>query len=61
MDTVFCNLKLLKWLTGDPLFPTRLTEQRTQQSHKVGQEEEDFSSNAYTDQSFIKKWIGGGE
>jgi hypothetical protein len=42
--TGFCNLSSLKWLTGEPLTPTRLEDQRTRQSHKVAREEEGLSS-----------------
>jgi hypothetical protein len=45
MDTVFSNLNSLEWLTEKPLTPTRLHEQRSNQSHKVGREEEGMSSN----------------
>ncbi len=45
MGAGFCNLRSLKWLTGEPLAPTRLKEHRTRQSHKVGREEEGLSSN----------------
>ena len=39
------NLNSLEWLTGKPLTRTRLHEQRSNQSHKVGREEEGMSSN----------------
>ncbi len=45
MGAGFCNLTSLGWLTGNPLTPTRLCEQRSNQSHKVGREEEGLSSN----------------
>ena len=45
MGAGFCNLSSLKWLAEEPLTPTRLHEQRTRQSHKVGREEEGLSSN----------------
>ena len=45
MGVVFCNLSSLEWLTEKPLTPDRLHEQRTKQSHKVGREGEDLSSN----------------
>jgi hypothetical protein len=45
MGTGFCNLNSLEWLTEQPLTPTRLHEQRSNQSHKVGWEEEGMSSN----------------
>jgi hypothetical protein len=41
----FCNLRSLKWVTGESIAPTRLKDQRTRQSHKVGREEEGLSSN----------------
>ena len=36
MGAGFCNLNSLKWLTEEPLTPTRMHEQRSKQSHKVG-------------------------
>ncbi len=45
MGAGFCNLNSLEWLTEQPLTPTRLHEQRSNQSHKVGREEEGMSSN----------------
>ena len=45
MGAGFCNLNSLKWVTEEPLTPTRLQEQRSKQSHKVGREEEGMSSN----------------
>ena len=45
MGAGFCNLNSLEWLTGKPLTRTRLHEQRSNQSHKVGREEEGMSSN----------------
>jgi hypothetical protein len=45
MGAGFCNLRTLKWLTGEPLTSTRLNDQRKRQSHKVGREEEGLSSN----------------
>jgi hypothetical protein len=45
MVSGFYNLNSLKWLTEKPLTPTRLYEQRSNQSHKVGREEEGMSSN----------------
>ncbi len=45
MDTGFCNLNSLEWITEKPLTPTRLCEQRLNQSHKVGREEEGLNSN----------------
>ncbi len=45
MVTGFCNLNSLEWLTEKPLTPTRLYEQRSNQSHKVGREEEGMNSN----------------
>jgi ribonuclease HI len=45
MGAGFCNLDSLKWLTEKPLTPTRLQEQRSKQSHKVGREEKGMSSN----------------
>ena len=45
MDAGFCNLNSLKWLTEEPLTPTRMHEQRSKQSHRVGREEEGMSSN----------------
>ena len=36
MGAGFCNLELVKCLTGEPLTPTHLKDQRTRQSHKVG-------------------------
>ena len=45
MGAGFCNLHSLKWVTEEPLTPTRLQEQRSKQSHKVGREEEGMSSN----------------
>jgi hypothetical protein len=45
MVTGFCNLRSLKWLREQSLTPTRLKDQRTRQSHKVGCEEEGLSSN----------------
>jgi hypothetical protein len=45
MDAGFCNLNSLKWLTEEPLTPTRMHEQRSKQSHKVGREEEGLISN----------------
>ena len=45
MGVGVCNLNSLNWLTEKPLTPTRLCEQRSNQSHKVGREEEGLSSN----------------
>ncbi len=45
MGADFCNLKSLEWLTEKPLTPPWLHEQRSNQSHKVGREEEGMSSN----------------
>ena len=45
MGTGFCNIRSLKWLVGESLTPTRLENQRTKQSYKVGREEEGMSSN----------------
>ena len=45
MGAGFCNLNSLKWLTEEPLTPTRMHEQRSKQSHRVGREEEGMSSN----------------
>ena len=45
MGAGFCHLTSLGWLTENPLTPTRLCEQRSNQSHKVGREEEGLSSN----------------
>jgi ribonuclease HI len=45
MGAGFCNLNSLEWLTEKPLTPSRLQEQRSNQSHKVGREEEGMSSN----------------
>ncbi len=45
MGVGFCNLNSLKWLTEEPLTRTCLCDQRTNQSHKVGREEEGLSSN----------------
>ncbi len=45
MGAGFCNLNSLEWLTEKPLAPSRLQEQRSNQSHKVGREEEGMSSN----------------
>ena len=45
MGAGFCNLSSLKWIAEESLTPTHLHEQRTKQSHKVGREEEDLSSN----------------
>jgi hypothetical protein len=45
MGPGFCNLNSLKWLTEEPFTPTRMHEQRSKQSHKVGREEEGMSSN----------------
>jgi ribonuclease HI len=45
MGAGFCNLNSLEWLTEKPLTPTRLCEQRSNQSHRVGREEEGLSSN----------------
>ncbi len=45
MGVGFSSLNSLKWLTEKPLTPTRLHEQRSNQSHKVGREEEGMSSN----------------
>jgi ribonuclease HI len=45
MGADVCNLNSLECLTEKPLTPTRLYEQRSNQSHKVGREEEGMSSN----------------
>jgi hypothetical protein len=45
MGAGFCNLDSLKCLTEEPLTPTKMHEQRSKQSHKVGREEEGMSSN----------------
>ncbi len=45
MGAGFCNLNSLEWLTEKSLTPSRLQEQRSNQSHKVGREEEGMSSN----------------
>ncbi len=45
MGADFFNLNSLEWLTEKPLTPPRLHEQRSNQSHKVGREEEGMSSN----------------
>ncbi len=45
MGAGFCNLNSLKWLTEEPLTPTRMHEQRSKQSHRVGREEEGMRSN----------------
>ncbi len=45
MGAGFCNLNSLEWLTEKPLTPTRLCEQRSNQSHRVGREEEGLTSN----------------
>ncbi len=45
MGAGFSNLNSLKWLTEESLTPTRMHEQRSKQSHKVGREEEGMSSN----------------
>ncbi len=45
MGAGFCNLNSLEWLTEKPLTPPRLHEQRSNQSYKVGREEEGMSSN----------------
>ena len=47
MGAGFCNLNSLEWLTiltEKQLTPTRLYEQRSKQSHKVGREEEGMDS-----------------
>jgi ribonuclease HI len=45
MGVGFYNLNSLEWLTEKSLTPTRLHEQRSNQSNKVGREEEGMSSN----------------
>jgi hypothetical protein len=45
MGAGFCYLNPLEWLTGKPLTRTRVHEERSNQSHKVGREEEGMSSN----------------
>jgi hypothetical protein len=45
MGAGFCNLNSLKWLAEEQLTPTRIHEQRSKQSHRVGREEEGMSSN----------------
>jgi ribonuclease HI len=45
MGAGFCNLNSLEWVTEMPLTPSRLQEQRSNQSHNVGREEEGMSSN----------------
>jgi hypothetical protein len=64
MDTGFCNLNSLKWLTEEPLAPTRIHEQRSKQSHRVAREEEGLRSNRpellVLPLQVINMWIGGG-
>jgi ribonuclease HI len=45
MGAGFYNLNSLQWLTKDPLTPTRMHQQRSKQSHRVGREGEGMSSN----------------
>jgi hypothetical protein len=45
MGVGFFNLNLLEWITENSRTPTRLHEQRSNQSHKVKREEEGMSSN----------------
>ncbi len=45
MGVDFWNLNSLEWFTEKSLTPSRLQEQRSNQSHKVGREEEGMRSN----------------
>ncbi len=45
MGVGFFNLNSLEWLTEKALTPTRLCEQRSNQSHKVGRQEGGLNSN----------------